>query len=69
MLQTYNEWKHRPPLTFEEIDDEIQQETVINEDNTPVYITTDTTDESVYNEDDTAAVAQVMMDMGQVVDI
>ena len=58
-----------PPLTFDEIDDEIQLQTVINEDNTAVHITIDTTDEPVLNEDDTAAVAQMMMYMGQVVDV
>ena len=70
MLKKYDEWKHRPPLTFDdEIDDEIELQTIVNEHNTTVDSTTDTTDEPVLNEDDTAAVAQMMMDMGQVVDV
>ena len=67
MLQKYNEWKDRPPLTFNEIDDEIGHETVINEDNTAAIDIT--TDKPVFNKDDTAAVAQMMMEMGQVVDV
>ena len=43
-----------PPLTFDEIDDEIEDIA---------------TDETVINEDDTAAVVQMMMEMGQVVDV
>ena len=59
-----------PPLTFDDdIDDEIELQTVVNEPTTTVDSTTDTTDETVLNKDDTAAVAQMMMDMGQVVDV
>ena len=70
MLQKYNEWKHRPPLTFDDnINDEIELQTVVPMHDTTVDSTTDTTDEAASNEDDTAAVAQMMLEMGQVVDV
>ena len=65
MLQKYNELKDNPPLTFDEINNEnmIVPLDVVNE------IEDVATYQATIDEDDTAAVVRMMMEMGQVVHV
>ena len=65
MLQKYNEWKHRTPLTFHEFSDE----SVVAQDHDANGIEDPTTVQAKFDDDDTAAVAQMMMEMGSVVNV
>ena len=65
MLQKYNEWKNCTPLTFHELSDK----SVVEQDHDVNELEDNTTDQAKFADDDTAAVAQMMMEMGSVVNV